>query len=303
MYRRDQAGESVLFPVIGYYGAGRAWLPSNQRVPGPKPNGPARRWAAFYDCLDERIRLPDLQKWFQSEAIAASRTGRVRPGFRIVQQAVASCVPGADDVWFDADREQIVLSIDGQAQPFDNLSAGQRMMLALVADIAIKAVMQNTYLVPEDRLGAEDDPVPRVLRYTPGVILIDELDVHLHPRWQRSVAADLKGIFPGLQFVCTTHSPQVIGEAEPDEIRLLDSFEAPRQSFGMDSNWVLQVLMGADEQDAHVKGQLSEVFRLISEKQLERAERAIQELRSRIGNSEAVQRAASTIERVKVLGR
>ena len=135
----------------------------------------------------------------------------MRPGFEVVRRAILGCVLGADGVWFDADREQIVLSIDGNAQPFGNLSAGQRMMLALVADIAIKAVTQNAHLLPADELGAEDDPLPRLLRETPGVVLIDELDVHLHPRWQRRAATDLKRTFPGIQFVCTSHSPQVIG--------------------------------------------------------------------------------------------
>ena len=101
------------------------------------------------------------------------------------------------------------------AQPFTNLSAGQRTMLALVADLAIKMVTQNNYLVPEDDPAPTNGALPDVLAQTPGVVLIDELDVHLHPRWQRRVASDLKSTFPRIQFVCTTHSPQVIGEVAP----------------------------------------------------------------------------------------
>ena len=125
------------------------------------------------------------------------------------------CVPGADRMWFDGDRSEIVLSIERQAQPFSNLSAGQRMMLALVADIAIKAVTQNNHLVPEHVPATANGALPDVLAQTPGVVLIDELDVHLHPRWQRRVATDLKSTFPRIQFVCTSHSPQVIGEVAP----------------------------------------------------------------------------------------
>ena len=138
IYRRDAAGESIICPVLAYYGAGRAWLPSNQRLPAEvKSNGPARRWAAFYDCFNERIRFDELRTWFHRETTAAgNRGGRMRPGFEVVRRAVMGCVPNADRLWFDPDREQIVLSIAGHAQPFDNLSAGQRMMLALVADIA-----------------------------------------------------------------------------------------------------------------------------------------------------------------------
>ena len=145
----------MLLPVIAYYGAGRAWLPHRERYKTRSAsNGPARRWAAFYDCLNERIRIADLGDWFHREAIAAvNRGGQFRPGFEVVRRAVLRCVPGADRMWFDGDRSEIVLSIEGRAQPFSNLSAGQRMMLALVADIAIKAVTQNNHLVPEEDPG------------------------------------------------------------------------------------------------------------------------------------------------------
>lgn len=250
IYRRDAAGEAIICPVLAYYGAGRAWLPSNQRLPAEaKPNGPARRWAAFYDCFNERIRFDELRAWFHRETTAAgNRGGRIRPGFEVVRSAVLNCVPQADGLWFDPDRGEIVLSIAGHAQPFDNLSAGQRMMLALVADIAINAVTQNAFLLPSDALGPEDEPLPRVLQQTPGVVLIDELDVHLHPTWQRRIAVDLKKIFPAIQFVCTSHSPQVVGELPRDQIRLLDAeqVETPPVALGADSNWILDhVMQGA----------------------------------------------------------
>src|SRR2546423_7857667 len=191
LYNQEAKGQEVLFPVLAYYGAGRAWLPSNERIPSEsKSNGPARRWAAFYDCFNERIRFGELRKWFHRETTAAgNRGGRMRPGFEAVRHAILRCVPNADAVWFDSDREEIVLSILGNAQPFGNLSAGQRMMMALVADLAIKAVTQNAFLVPPDQLEPEDQPLPRVLRQPPGRALIDELDVHLHPKWQRRRAA------------------------------------------------------------------------------------------------------------------
>ena len=303
LYRRDKAGENVPFPVIAYYGAGRAWLPSNQRIPNDKPNGPSRRWAAFYDCLNARIRLSDLQKWFKNELLASGREHRMRAGFEIVRRAIIRSVPDADDVWFDADLDQIVLSIGGWSQPFGNLSAGQQMMLALIADIAIKAVTQNSYLVPENGQERNDENLSRLLERTPGVVLIDEIDVHLHPSWQRRVESDLKKIFPAIQFVCTSHSPQVIGEARSEEIRILPSFETPGQAFGMDSNWILQILMQADEQDLGVKRQLEEITLLTQQRKLEEAESKVRFLRSEIGNSRAIQFAASTIERMRLSGR
>ena len=95
-YERIGRGEQVLLPVICYYGAGRAWLAHNERKKAKaKSNGPANRWEAFYDCLNERIRVADLAHWFQGEHIAmGNRQGRYRPGFEVVRRAVLACVPG-----------------------------------------------------------------------------------------------------------------------------------------------------------------------------------------------------------------
>lgn len=285
IYSRDAKGEHVLCPVLAYYGAGRAWLPSNERKKGEARGGPARRWAAFYDCFNERIRFTELADWFKRETIAiGNRKGRKRPGFEVVQKAIIGCVPDADAVWFDPDREEIILSIGGNAQPFDNLSAGQRMMLALVADIAIKAVTQNAFLLPPDELGPEDELLPRLLQKTPGVVLIDELDVHLHPRWQRRVATDLKRTFPGIQFVCTSHSPQVIGEVSRDEVRLLEpeGIMPPSVARGADSNWILDHIMDAESRNDESETLIEKVEESLEEGRLSQAREHLESLRGHL---------------------
>ncbi|WP_425616371.1 AAA family ATPase [Anatilimnocola sp. NA78] len=307
-YQSIGTGEKVLLPVVCYYGAGRAWLPHNERQKAKaKSNGPANRWEAFYDCLNERIRFADLAHWFQVEQLAkGAGDGQYRPGFEVVRRAILACVPDADGVSYDGDFKEIVLSINGNAQPLSNLSAGQRVMLTLVADLAIRIVTQNNFLVPADKLTADDEPLPRVLAQTPGVVLIDELDVHLHPTWQRRAAVDLQRIFPKIQFVTTTHSPQVIGGVHPEEIiRLLPAggHDVPAQSYGMDTNWILQVLMNADEQQPDVKHDLKHIFDLIAERKLDDAQLEVGKVREQIGNSEALQRAASTIERIRLFGK
>ncbi len=306
VYERDTAGEHVLCPVLAYYGAGRAWLPSNERVQKSKGNGPARRWAAFYDCFNERIRFSDLNGWFSRETTErGNHGGRWRPGAEAVRRAILRCVPDATDVGYSADRDQIVLSIGGEAQPLDNLSAGQRMMLAMIADLAIRAVTQNAFLLPQDELGSQDDPLPRVFAQTPGLVLIDEIDVHLHPIWQRRIVGDLKKLFPAIQFVGTSHSPQVIGELQSEEIRLMRDgrISQPALSFGMDSNWVVEVIMGGSKCNAHVKARLESIFKLIGDKKLPAAQHEAMLLRGEIGNSDELQRAVSMIERIKVLGK
>jgi predicted ATP-binding protein involved in virulence len=306
-YERARTDDGVLLPVIAYYGAGRAWLPHRERPKSRSAaSGRARRWAAFYDCLNERIRIADLGDWFHREAIAAvNRGGRFRPGFDVVRRAVLGCVPGADRMWFDGDRSEIVLSIEGRAQPFSNLSAGQRMMLALVADIAIKAVTQNNHLVPEDAPALTNGTLPDVLAQTSGVVLIDELDVHLHPRWQRRVATDLKSTFPRIQFVCTSHSPQVIGEVAPDEIRKLDDEalgRVPDQSYGLDSNAILEDIMGADSRTPTGARAIEAVEDALEECDLVKAREELYGLKQlQHGDTRDTARLEATINNLEVL--
>jgi predicted ATP-binding protein involved in virulence len=299
LYRRDSAGQTITFPIIAYYGAGRAWLPSN--APGNKSgDGPARRWNAFYDCLDGRIRFGDLREWFKREAIAAgSRGGQMRPGFNTVRQAVLNCVPGADELRFDADRDEPVLSIAGNECPLSNLSAGQSIMFAMAADIAIKMVTQNAALLAH---GAENE----VTRDTPGVVLIDELDLHLHPKWQRWVAADLKRTFPSVQFVCTSHSPQVIGEVAPEEIRVLDAAKPgpPQISYGADTNWLLDHVMHASSRNERAKGLIHEAEEAIEEDKLPAAKEAVGRLRDLMkGEDGDLVRLESSLETLEALER
>lgn len=304
IFKLDASGAEQLVPIVAYYGAGRAWLPSNKRTAAGKSNGPAKRWAAFYDCFNERIRFEHLHRWFERENLQRfNRNGQWRSGFEIVRQAIVGCLPDCDGLWFDTDYAQIVLSIGGAPQPFDNLSAGQRMMLSLVADLAIKCVTQNAFLVPAETDSSQH--LPRVLRETPGVVLIDELDVHLHPKWQRRVAKDLKSTFPNLQFVCTSHSPQVIGELEPNEIRVLDgdAAAAPSHSFGIDSSRILEEIMSAPSRNELTNDLMHRFAVAVDRDRFEDARLLLWELEQRLGEGDPdVTRSRTLLKFVETAG-
>jgi predicted ATP-binding protein involved in virulence len=229
LYAVNGGAARPTLPVLGYYGAGRAWMSSRQRSEkATLAKRQPSRFDAYYDCLNERIRLPDLNEWFLLEmAEAGNRGGKPRPGLEVVRHAIRQCLPGCDLVDFSSDRREITVRLGGVLLPFSNLSAGQRTMVALIADLAIRAVTLNAQLLPAESLGPEDEPLPRVLRETPGVVLIDELDVHLHPKWQRHVVDDLRRLFPEVQFIATTHSPFIVQSMRSEELRPLDAQPVP----------------------------------------------------------------------------
>ena len=156
------------------------------------------------------------------------------------------------------------------------MSDGQRALVGLVADVARRACLLNS-----EAFGAQ------TLMETTGVVLIDELDLHLHPRWQRRIIGDLKRIFPKIQFFATTHSPQIIGEARPEEIVLLtpEGQKRPMASYGMDSNWVLECVMEAEGRDPAVARRIKDVFTAIDDGRLDAAKSMIAALRADFGDA------------------
>lgn len=232
-------------PMLAYYGAGRNWLPSNERVAVELPDSRERREDGYYDCLNERVRTKDLLKWFVREAAARDDKGNFRQSYHAVVSALRSCIPGIEDIRYDTKIQQPVITIGGKTTRFTNLSDGQRCMAATVADMAIRAVTLNSYLLPEPKRGRKVDPAI-VLRETPGVVLIDELDVHLHPKWQRQVITDLRRTFPKIQFICSSHSALLIQELRAEEIVRLDG-EIPADWAGENSvEDILEEVQGVD---------------------------------------------------------
>ena len=146
-------------------------------------------------------------------------------------------------------------------------------MLTLVGDMARRAAILNPHLGDA------------ALRNTPGVVTIDELDLHLHPNWQRRIIHDLKTTFPSLQFIATTHSPQLIGEAQPEEIRMLDDDETstPPRSFGIDSSRVLEEVMGTRSRNGAVDDLLKQLFESIDGERFEDARRLLADAEAKLG--------------------
>jgi predicted ATP-binding protein involved in virulence len=178
-------------------------------------------------------------------------------------------------------RNDIVVNFfDGRSLVFGDLSDGQRALVGLVAEIARRACMLNF-----DFLGAN------TLTETPGLVLIDEIDLHLHPKWQRQIVGALKRIFPKIQFFATTHSPQVIGQARPEEIVMLTPDgrqERPSRSLGMDSNWVLECVMRAEGRDPATALKIKQMRQALQDSDFDRARILMEQLREEIGEDPSV---------------
>jgi len=199
-----QQGEEVVLPVIAYYGTGRLWLQKKEDI---EPAPPGSRLEGYRDCLDPRSDERMLTRWLKSREYESIQRGKPPILYEAVKTAVADCIAEYKRIFFDIRYDTLMTeSENGQYLPAYMFSDGYRNMLAMAADIAYRMALLNPHLGPE------------VTRRTPGIVLIDEIDLHLHPRWQRRVAEDLKRTFPRVQMIATTHSPFVIQSLRPGEL-------------------------------------------------------------------------------------
>ena len=239
------AGSDVNLPIFAYYGTGRLWQAikfTNKKLQRTS------RTIGYTDCLNPASDYKMMSNWFRYWSIChlseiskmgdndlfGSPATEFSEMMNSVSSAVDICLQPAG--WhrfsYSFALEELVCfhGVHGRL-PVSYLSDGVKNMIGLVADIAIRATKLNPHL------GSNAS------KLTNGVVLIDEVDMHLHPSWQHEVLSSLGKAFPQIQFIVTTHSPQVVSSAQRESLRILDEgevFSAPIGTEGARSGRLLK---------------------------------------------------------------
>jgi predicted ATP-binding protein involved in virulence len=261
-------------PLAVLFSTNRA-VPS-ERAPG-KSVAAGGIDAAFADAFaDRELRLGEFAAWMRvQEALRTERpeAGRVLAAF---EDAVERFLPGYANLRVGSDDgRHLCIDRGGTTIRVRQLSDGERGALALVLDLT-RRLAQATPRVGAPASGAG------------AVVLIDEIDLHLHPKWQREIVSNLQSAFPRCQFIATTHSPQVIGEVEHDRIQIIADGQvySPTHSYGVDSSRVLEEVMDADPRAKEVQNLLAEVSRLVGKQQFDNARGVLTRIVDRLGESD-----------------
>lgn len=184
-----------------------------------------------------------------------------------VRSAIAAFMPGFTNLRVQRKpRLHMAIDKDGVTLNVAQLSQGEKSMMALVGDIARRLAMMNQSL---------DNPL-----HGDGIVLIDEVDLHLHPRWQRSLIRQLSETFPNCQFVLTTHSPLVISDAKDVLVYVLNDGEIHEHNglYGLDANQVLLEVMDTDIRNGDVQKSLNQLLKHIQDADLKNAQKLFAEL-------------------------
>ncbi|WP_349963464.1 AAA family ATPase [Rhizobium sp. ZPR3] len=243
--------DTAVLPLIAYYGTGRLW--SEQRRTEYRRSSVTNvgeRVAGYADCLTSSSSFKGISAWFEHRFRQTAS-----PSFRESLQANLAMIEGVktatDTVlqptgWsslrWDDELHTLTAKHETRGElPLSMLSDGVRTMLALVADVARRCASLNPQL--RERAASE----------TPGVLIVDEVDMHLHPRWQQQVVGLLQTAFPALQIIVSTHSPHVLSTVDKASVRVLHfdrdeaRIETPSfQTRGVESANVLAAVMNVD---------------------------------------------------------
>jgi predicted ATP-binding protein involved in virulence len=202
-----------------------------------------------------------------------------------VRQAILSILPDYTDMKVKRSRMQIVLKKQDHELVLNQLSDGEKNLLVMVADIARRLAIANP------------DPTKNALEGE-GIVLIDEIELHLHPQWQRDIIPRLTSTFPNCQFIVTTHSPQVLSNVKRENVFIVENFKvypADNNTFGRDSNSILSELMGVSERPIEIQNKLTECLYKIDDGQIEEAKKLLRELSDLLGHNDSEIVKANTL--------
>ena len=190
---------SQSIPLFARFGASHSWSGNGRAGQIRKPfENKQEIWQRFkLDSID----IGGLAQWFQYNELRSLQEGAQPLVYRLAKQAVLASIHAEDINYVVRDNQLMVKHAEHGWRPFEQLSDGQRRLAAIFTELAMRAASLNSQL-------GED-----CIRETTGVVLIDELDLHLHPQWQRSVIDNLLSVFPKLQFVVASHSPFLLQSA------------------------------------------------------------------------------------------
>jgi predicted ATP-binding protein involved in virulence len=309
--RKSDAAALIPLPVVAYYRASR------RLTEMPKMGNvfelELSREGAFHQALDAGANFQAMCQWFYLRENAELREKmQIRhdpsfqfPDLKAAREALLRTLEGVKRVFFDDNPPSLKVAFvrAGQADEtmeLSQLSDGYRNLLALVLDFA-------------RRLAQAHPNWPNPLE-APGILLIDEVELHLHPKWQQTVIPNLRAAFPNTQIIAATHSPEVLTTVRRENIHLLGSDHAIEQipgdvgTFGAESSRVLQEVFVAHARPPLVEtvAHLQEYLSLVESQQqdTERGRTLRAELEAALGTSDPDLLAADArISQLKAAGK
>lgn len=284
-----------VLPILSYQSCARVWMQKREAAEDVFA-GVFYRTVGYDGCLAEASNTKMMMNWVRRMEKMEWKNKKTIREYQAVKHILCKfmeIMSGEKGFQLDYDDRSdcLIFKIGKKALPIENLSSGYQSLIWMVLDIAFRMAILNP------------DLFERVYE-TPGIILIDEIDVHLHPKWQWNVLCALKETFPNVQFIVATHSPIVIASCKNANLITINHegeiayFSTP---YGLDVSETLDIFQESLSVAKEVSNLLKEFYQLIDDEKLEKAEDKLKELKFAAGdNNPKVVSAETTLELEKM---
>ena len=300
-------GEEASIPLLVYYTVNRAVQDISLRI---KDRQNFDQVAAYDNALNGVVDFRRFFEWFREREDMENRALRDSklkvaepspvnyqdPQLAAVRSALEKLMPEFRNWQVHSKPLRMEVEKQGKSLTVNQLSDGEKCLMAMVGDLARRLAIANP---------SSSDPLSG-----DGIVLIDEIDLHLHPKWQRMVVPRLIQTFPNCQFLITTHSPHVVTHVQPENLHLLEMGEdglvalQAGESYGKTVERVLEDLMGLETtRPDNVSNDLRAIYRHIADNEFEKAESAAELLRAQIGADPELSKIGVLIRRKHLTGK
>lgn len=289
---------AVDLPLAIFYPTNRAVLDIPLRI---RKKHPFVQLEAYDDALTgARNDFRIFFEWFrnredlENELRVQKKNHRDRD-LNAVRSAIESLLPNLGSLRVRRSPLRMTLVKGKTELQVDQLSDGEKCLLALAGDLARRLAMANPTLA---------NPLEGS-----GIVLVDEIDLHLHPAWQRIVVQALGRTFPNCQWIVSTHSPHVLNHMAKESVFILRrqngdvDLRHPERAYGADINAISEDIQGTRARSDDVVRDLDALFREIDKRNLDKAKQNLSALREKIGDDPELVRASAILRRIEAIGK
>lgn len=274
-YVSDEKQDNI--PLFVNYGTNRLVLDIPVRI---RTKHEFDIYSAFDKAIENQIDFRTFFEWFRNQEdyeneckVQNADLEFTDKSLEAVKKAMLAMLDECTNLRV-ARKPRLEMKVDknGVGLNVSQLSDGEKCTMALFGDLARRLTIANPNL---------DNPL-----WGEGVVLIDEIELHMHPSWQRNIVRKLRETFPNIQFIITTHSPIVLSEIDDDfNVYFLQNKGASseviefRRLDGFDANYILEEFMGTKSMNSKTEALITDIYKLINEKSFEEAEQKVNRLK------------------------
>jgi len=303
----SETSEKVNIPLLVYYPVNRSVLDIPLRI---RRQHNFDLLTAYDNALTSGANFRTFFEWFrvredlENEKFREYQNVSIKPidfqfpdpQLEAVRNALSKILPDFLNLTVRRSPLRMEVEKNGKRLIVNQLSGGELILIAMIGDLARRMAIANPDSI-KPLLGS-------------GIVLIDEIDLHLHPKWQRIIVHKLLEIFPNCQFIISTHSPHVITHVQPESLFLLEQTDSgivvrkPNESYGKNVDRILEDLMGLETtRPNEVDSDLHSIFETIDTGKLEEARSQITDLMQKIGADPELVKAEVLIKRRELIGK